>query len=67
MDAISIEDAKTHFSELIDKVSFEKIRIPIEHEGKPLAVIVPLEDLQVLEELEGMLDILEAHGVMKEI
>ena len=48
--------ARNSFSELINRVAFGGERIPIERHGKPVAAIVPIEDLEFLERLEDRLD-----------
>ncbi len=66
MNMISTTEARAHFSELLNKVAFGKIRIQLERQGKPLAAIISLEDLYLLEKLEDEFDILEADKAMKE-
>lgn len=66
MNMISTTEARAHFSELINRVSFGKERIQLERQGKALAAIISLEDLQLLEKLEDEIDILEADEGMKE-
>lgn len=67
MDMISTTEARAHFSELINRVSFGKERIQLERQGKPLAVIMSLEDLKLFEELEDRFDIIEAEKGEKEV
>lgn len=64
---ISTTEARAHFSELINRVSFGKERIQLERQGKPLAVIMSLEDLKLFEELEDRFDIIEAEKGEKEV
>lgn len=63
---VSTTEARAHFSELMNRVSFGKERIQLERQGKLLGAIISSEDLQLLEKLEDMIDILEADAGMKE-
>lgn len=67
MNVISMTQARAHFAKIINKVSYKKARIKLKRQGEPLAAIVSLEDLQLLEEFEDKLDILAAKKEMKEI
>ncbi len=52
MPRVSIAKAKNHFSELIAKASYAQERFIITRRNKPVAALVSLEDLQVLEQHE---------------
>lgn len=45
---INIVDAKETFSDLITRVSHNKERIVITRRGKELAVLIPMDDLNLL-------------------
>jgi prevent-host-death family protein len=64
---INIDD--TNIKSFIDKIAIEGGRIIIHQNGKPMAALVPIEELEILEELEGLedqLDIQAAEEAMKE-
>jgi PHD/YefM family antitoxin component YafN of YafNO toxin-antitoxin module len=54
---------------VIDKIAIEKERIILQKEGKSVAALVPIEELEILQELddlEDQLDIKAAAEAMKE-
>lgn len=52
MPLVSIAEAKSHFSELIAKCVHARERMVITRRRKPVAAIVSLEDLQIIEQYE---------------
>jgi len=46
---VSVSEAREKFVEILDRVSRGKERIAVGDEGAPLAVLVPIEDLGLLE------------------
>jgi prevent-host-death family protein len=66
MTHISVMKAHDTFSDLIDRVALLKERVTISRQGKPIAVLVPLEDLKLIEELEDKMDIRDAREALKE-
>ncbi len=59
-------DAKEQFADLITRVSHHKERVILTRRGKEIAAIVPLEDLQLIEESEDKHDLREAIDALKE-
>jgi prevent-host-death family protein len=47
---------ESHISDAIERVSAESERLIVVREGKEVAAIVPLDDLESLEELDEILD-----------
>jgi prevent-host-death family protein len=60
MGKITTVKARGNFSEVINRVAYGKERIVVTRRGKRLAALVPMEDLNQLEELENRIDITEA-------
>lgn len=52
MSNISISDLRNDLSTTVNRVAFKGERIILERQGKQVAVLVPVEDLELLEELE---------------
>ncbi|RUM42337.1 MAG: type II toxin-antitoxin system Phd/YefM family antitoxin [Desulfocapsa sp.] len=52
MTTVSVANAKSHLSELIAKSSFGHERFIITRRNKPVAALVSLEDLQIIEQHE---------------
>lgn len=56
MPSIAASALRTHFSETVNRVAQDGERLVLERRGKPVAVLVPVEDLALLEELEDRQD-----------
>ncbi len=52
MPTVSVANAKSHLSELIAKSSFGHERFVITRRSKPVAALVSLKDLQIIEQHE---------------
>lgn len=66
MNSISIGEARSGLAELINQVNYNKERTIIMRRGKKVAVIVPIEDLELLEAIEDQLDVQEALEAIRE-
>ena len=55
MSTVSVADVKSHLSELIAKSAFARERFVITRRNKPVAALVSLEDLQIIEQYEEKL------------
>jgi prevent-host-death family protein len=67
MSNISTKEAGGRFSDVINRAAFAKERIVLTRHGKAVAAVVPIEDLELLENLEERIDLKDAHAVFKEI
>jgi prevent-host-death family protein len=52
MTTVSVANAKSHLSELIAKSAYARERFIITKRDKPVAALVSLEDLQIIEQHE---------------
>lgn len=66
MNVMTTVEAREHFSEFINRTAYGKERVVLTRRGKDIAVLVPLEDLKLLEELEDYLDLHDAREALKE-
>jgi prevent-host-death family protein len=66
MAKISTADARKDFAEVINRASFGKERFVLTRRGKKLAAIIPIEDLELLEELEDRMDVDAAKAALAE-
>lgn len=66
MSHMSTVDAREHFSELINRSAYGKERVVLTRRGKGIAAVIPLEDLNLLEEIEDRLDIEAARIALAE-
>lgn len=55
--AISTVAAREHFSDLINRVAYGKDRVVLTRRNRPLAAVVPFEDMALLEEIEDREDL----------
>ena len=47
---ISAKEARDHFSEVVNRASFGKERVVVTKNGKPVVAVIPIEDLELLEQ-----------------
>ena len=66
MAKISTAEARNDFAEVINRATYGKERFVLTRRGKDLAAIVPIEDLQLLEELEDQIDVAAARVALNE-
>ena len=66
MATVSTVDARNQFSEVVNRVAYGKERVILTRRGKSLAAVVPIEDLDLLEELEKQLDLDDAKEALAE-
>ena len=51
MKRIKTDQARAEFGSVVNRVAFGHERIVLERRGKPLAALIPMEDLRLLERL----------------
>jgi prevent-host-death family protein len=56
-DEVSVTQARSALAELVNRVRYGGERIMVTRHGRPLAALVPAEDLERLEELERLADL----------
>jgi prevent-host-death family protein len=66
MFRMTATDVRKSFSETLNKVSYGKDRVMIHRNEKDLAVIVPLEDVELLEMIEDKVDLMLVEEAMKD-
>lgn len=59
MATLDTTKAKDTFGDTVNRAAYGKERIVLTRRGKPIAAIVPLEDLELLDELENAADAAE--------
>jgi prevent-host-death family protein len=62
----NVVDVRNTFSEYLNRASYQGQRIIIERRGKPVAALVSLQDLELLNALEDQADIKAAQKARKE-
>jgi len=66
MTRLNASEARNDFSSTLNRVAYAKDRVILHRRGKDLVAIVPVEDLQFLEELEARVDLDDARAALKE-
>jgi prevent-host-death family protein len=64
--SINTVDAKEEFTELVNRVAHNKERIILTRRGKDIAVIIPIEDLQLLQSSQDKHDLNDAVEALKD-
>ena len=59
-------EARNRFSEVINEAAYGAHRVVLTRHGKNIAAVVPISDLELLQELERMIDVEEARKALKE-
>jgi prevent-host-death family protein len=62
----NVVDVRNTFSDYLNRASYQGERIIIERRGKPIAALVPLADIERLEELENAADLKASKKARKE-
>ena len=65
-ESISTALARERFADVLNEVAFGKRRIGLTRHGKRVAVVVPVEDADLLEWLEDQRDLEEARRALEE-
>ncbi|MDQ3243047.1 MAG: type II toxin-antitoxin system Phd/YefM family antitoxin [Gemmatimonadota bacterium] len=66
MTRIPASEARLQFAQMMNKVAFGHERIVLHRHGKDVAAIIPVEDLEVLEQLENRMDLDDARAALRE-
>lgn len=62
----NVVEVRNTFAEYLNRAIYQGERIIIERRGKPIAALVPLADVELLEELENDADVRAARKARKE-
>ena len=63
---VSVSKARDEFADIINYVAYGKQTVLIHRCKKPVAAVIPVDDLKLLEEIEEEIDIREARKAMRE-
>lgn len=66
MPRMSASKARDEFSDALNRVAYKGERIVLRRRGKDVAALVPVEDLELLEEIEDRIDVEKAKNALKE-
>ncbi len=66
MHVMSIVEAREGLADALNRVSYGGERVTLARRGKPVAVLVSVEDAAALEALEDQADLRDAQAALKE-
>lgn len=66
MESMGITEARLRFAELFNRVLYQGARVVIRRRGKDGIALVPVEDLELLSDLEDQADIRAADAALAE-
>jgi prevent-host-death family protein len=66
MTRVTTVNARQQFADIVNRSAYGKERIVLTRRGKDVVALVPIEDLNFIEELEDRLDIEAARKALKE-
>jgi len=52
MSALDASEAREKFADTINRAAYGKERVIVKRRGKPIAAVVPIQDLELLERLD---------------
>ena len=64
--ALDLTQARARFTESVNRVTYRGERILIQKHGRPVAALVPVEDLALIRELEDRIDLADARKALAE-
>ena len=65
MSRITASMVREKFAETVNRVVYRGERIVLERHGKPIAAIIPVQDLELLEALEDRVDLEDARKALR--
>ena len=63
---LDLSRARALFTESVNRVNYRGERIVIRKHGRPVAALVPVEDLELIRELEDRIDLQDARKALAE-
>ena len=66
MGQVNTVNARAQFSEIINRAAFVKERVTLTRRGKEIVVVLPIEDVKLLEALEDKIDLEEPRAALAE-
>jgi len=67
MTSVSTVEAREKLSEIVNRVAFGQERIVLTRRGKALVAVVPIEDLEWMQEFEDRRDIEAAEAALEDV
>ncbi|UVT17612.1 MAG: type II toxin-antitoxin system Phd/YefM family antitoxin [Nitrospira sp.] len=64
--ALTVSEARRDFADAVNRVAYKKERVLVERHGKVVMGMVPVEDLELLRDLEDRIDLADARAALAE-
>jgi prevent-host-death family protein len=59
-------EARSRFADIVNEATYSSTRTILMRHDKPVAVVVPIADLELLNEIERIIDVAEAEQILAE-
>ena len=59
-------EVREHFADIVNEAVYSSTRTVVLRHDKPVAAVIPIADLELLNEIERMIDVAEAERVLAE-
>ena len=66
MSTLTVSEARKVFAETVNLVAYTKERVMVERHGKAVVAMVPVEDVELLRDLEDRMDLRDARAAIAE-
>jgi len=66
MSALTVSKARKLFAETVNRVAYTKERVMVERHGKAVVAMVPVEDVELLRDLEDRMDLGDVRAAIAE-
>lgn len=66
MTKVQVSEVRDNLADVINRTAYGNERLIIERRGKPLAALVTIEDMELLDKLEDHIDLLDAMEALAE-
>lgn len=64
---VSVSEARETFADLVNRVAYRNERVLVTRRGRPIAAIVPIEQVEALERMEDEFDMRMADEALAEL
>ena len=66
MSTLTVSEARKVFAETVNIVAYTKERVMVERHGKAVVAMVPVEDVELLRDLEDRMDLRDVRAAIAE-
>ena len=64
---VSVSEAREGFADLVNRVAYGNERVLVTRRGRPIAAVIPMEQVEFLERAEDEFDLRMAEEALKEL